>query len=193
MTERYFKFLDAAGSGQHSGFAWPLPKGDDPGAWVEAAGALVACENGLHAARAGDCLAWLDETAYELEYDGEVLDGVDKVLGRKARLTRRLAWDERTKRLFACDCAERVLPLYERAVPGDARPREAIAVARRFANGAATREELAAARAAASAAASAAAWYAAGAAERAWQTATLVAYLDGAAVGGALGTMSEEA
>ena len=55
---------------------------------------------------------------------------------------------ERTLRCFACDCAEHVLPLYEAKHPGDDRPRRAIDVARRYADGQATREELTAARAA---------------------------------------------
>ena len=36
---------------------------------------------------------------------------------------------------WAADCAQRALPLYEAAAPGDARPREAIAAARQFAAG----------------------------------------------------------
>jgi hypothetical protein len=49
-------------------------------------------------------------------------------------------------RLFACDCAGRVLPLCEAAHPGDTRPRRAIEVARAYARGEATDEELEAAR-----------------------------------------------
>ena len=55
---------------------------------------------------------------------------------------------KRGLRLFACDCAERVLHIYERDNTSKA-PRQAIKVARRFANGKATKKELAAARAAA--------------------------------------------
>ena len=88
-------------------------------------------------------------------------------------------------RIFACDCAERVLPIYEKQCPKDTRPRQAIEVSRRFANGQATQEGLAAAEAAAWAAtwaaagaavtraaaraAAGAARAAAGAAEREWQ------------------------
>ena len=54
--------------------------------------------------------------------------------------------------LFRCDCAERVLPIFEDEYPGDSRPRAAIETARRFADGEATTMELAAARAAARAA-----------------------------------------
>ena len=74
--------------------------------------------------------------------------------------------DESKLRLFACDCAEQVLPLFERDYPKDKRPRVAIETARRFANGKATQKELAAAGAAAWAAAGAAAGAAAWAAAR---------------------------
>ncbi|NLP82263.1 hypothetical protein HF576_00210 [Microbacterium sp. CFH 90308] len=43
--------------------------------------------------------------------------------------------DRRTVAAWAADCAERVLPLFETAVPGDDRPRDAIARARAFARG----------------------------------------------------------
>ena len=72
---------------------------------------------------------------------------------------------DRIARLFACECAARVLTIFERDRPGDDRPRRAIETARRFATGEATREELAAAWAAAGSAA----WAAAGAA--AWDAA----------------------
>ena len=104
---------------------------------------------------------------------------------------------DRIARIFACDCAERVSPLWVRDYPDDTRPQQAVAVARRFAAGDATAEELAAPSAAAwdaasaaawgaaSAAASAAAWgaaraaasAAASAAERAWQMETFRAAL----------------
>jgi hypothetical protein len=78
---------------------------------------------------------------------------------------------DRLARLFACDCAEAVLHIYEKQFPDDKRPRDAVRVSRAFAEGKATRDELAAARAAAwdaaRAAARAAAWDAARAAARA--------------------------
>jgi len=58
---------------------------------------------------------------------------------------------EKEIRLFACDCAERVLPIYEKQYPDDQRPRQAIETARRFAIGKATPEELHAAGATAGA------------------------------------------
>lgn len=67
--------------------------------------------------------------------------------------------------LFACDCAEMVLPLFERERPDDMRPRDAIAVARSQTSNSAAE---AAARAAA-------AWDAARALEAAWSAARAVA------------------
>lgn len=57
-------------------------------------------------------------------------------------------------RLFGCDCAEKVLECFERQHPTDKRPRLAIETSRRFAQGKATKEELAAAMDAAKATAS---------------------------------------
>jgi hypothetical protein len=72
-------------------------------------------------------------------------------------------------RLFACDCAEHVLCLFERDYPDNKRPRDCIEVSRKYANGevgdaamdAAWDAAWAAAWAAARAAAGAAAWAAA--------------------------------
>ena len=60
-------------------------------------------------------------------------------------------------RLLACDYAEHVLRIFETQYPDDDRPREAIAVSRRYARGEATDAELSAARDAAGAAAGSAA------------------------------------
>jgi hypothetical protein len=98
---------------------------------------------------------------------------------------------DRVARLFACDCAERVLPVFERECPGDVRPREAIAVARRYAAGAASEAEMAAARDAAGAAAWAAARDAAWAA--AWAAARDAAWAAGAAARDAAGAAAWDA
>ena len=52
---------------------------------------------------------------------------------------------DREIRLFACDCAERVMPIYEKECPDDSRVRDCIETARRFAEGGATDGELRAA------------------------------------------------
>ena len=52
----------------------------------------------------------------------------------------------RERELFAADCAERVLCLYERKFPGDRRVRDAIEARRYYANGRISQEEWEAAR-----------------------------------------------
>jgi hypothetical protein len=154
------------GSGQ-----WSLPKNGKPGAWFKVKGKLEPCENGIHACRRDQLVEWLGPAIYELEPGSKVLDWGDKVGMRRARLIRKIdAWNERTARLFACDCAERVLPIFERQRPNNTRPREAIRIARLYADGGATENELAAAaRAAARAAAGVAEGVAAG--DAAWAAA----------------------
>ncbi len=91
---------------------------------------------------------------------------------------------DRFSRLIACDCAERVLPIYEKRYPDDKRPRLAVGTARLYALGQATRAELDAARDAAgdaardaARAARAAAWDAARAARAAaWDAAWAAAW-----------------
>ena len=122
----------------------------------------------LHVTDFEHLLDWAKAELYEVEVDESrgIVVGDNKVGVRRARLTKRVeAWNDRNLRLFAADCAEHVLPLFEQRYPDDKRPREAIEVARRFARGEATREELAAARAAARAA------------ETTWQRALLREYL----------------
>ena len=53
---------------------------------------------------------------------------------------------ERRVRLWGADCAAHVLPIFEREMPGDARPRQAIEAARGFARGTVSNAALAAAR-----------------------------------------------
>ena len=122
---------------------WPLqaverlPKGTEP----------VLCEVGLHASRkALDALNYAPGPfVSRVRLSGVVVVGDDKACGT---VRTRLAGPvdvSREMRLFACDCAERVLSIFERERPGDLRPRKAIETARRYATGDATDEELAAA------------------------------------------------
>ncbi len=148
------------------------------GLTVRVEGPLVPCENGLHGWPISGLLNLTAERLVRVEVGAEYVwhgEGVERKIVARAMTPAELieAYNDRTLRLFAADCAERVLPLFERQQPNDDRPRRAIETARRFANGEATRDELAAAWAAAWAAARAAAGDAAGdaawAAEREWQ------------------------
>lgn len=166
---RLWKCLSAGRRPAHGGSGrWP-----EVGEWLRVEGDLVLHKNGLHLCRDGDAVRWLSQEIYEAESRGEIVEGDDKIVVREARLTRRCdGWTERTAREFACDCAERVVHLCD-----DPRPREAIAVARRYARGDATDAELDAARAAARDAAGVAAW-AAGetAGVAAWEAARAAAW-----------------
>jgi len=87
----------------------------------------------------------------------------DALWGLRAVLPEHEQDRDRLARLFACDCAEKALHIFEQQNPDDKRPREAIQAARDFATG----KISAAASAAASTAASTAARDAASAAARA--------------------------
>ena len=183
-----YKVLNPDGTPFHGGSGqWSLPTKGDSGAWTPGewmptiAGELIPCSNGYHLCQEADLLRWLGPAIFEAEYRGDCVNADNKITVREARLLRKIeSWNERTARLFACDCAERVLHLYEARYPDDDRPREAIRVARAFANGAATEDELAAARDAARAAWDAA-WAAGWDDEQEWQTARLSEYLHGEA------------
>ncbi len=103
---------------------WFLPEGDRPGRWMPAiTGALEPCRRGYHLCRATDLLEWLGPRIYVAEARGDRVVDTDKIVVRAARLVRQLTtWNDRTARLFAADCAEAVLPIYENTHPGDARP-----------------------------------------------------------------------
>ena len=136
-------------------------------------GELVPCSNGYHLCREQDLIYWLGPNIFKAEHRGELVEDQNKVVVREARIIRELNWNDRKARLFACDCAERVLHLFEKSSPTDKRPRECIEVSRRFALGEATKQELwdagTAARTAAGDAAGTAARTAAG--DAAWDAA----------------------
>jgi hypothetical protein len=175
MSEKLYKVLGNNGNSCNGGRGkWSLPtKTGRPGHWMPPIeGHLIPCENGYHLCREADLIHWLGPTIYEAEYRGDRVDGDNKIVVREARLLYRFgAWNEKTARLFACDCASWALTLIEKP---DARSVEAVRVARLFAVGEANQEQLAAAWAAAGDAAGAAARGAARAA--AWDAARGVAW-----------------
>lgn len=169
-NELLFKALDTDGSVYHGGHGqWHKTR-----KWMPPIeGRLVPCKNGYHLCREQDLVYWLGPAIWEATYRGERIDADDKIVVREARLVRKLkTWNEQTARLFACDCADRALARIKKP---DQRSVDAVAVARRFAVGEATKEELTAARDEAWAAASVAARDA----ERQWQTERLMEYLYG--------------
>ena len=115
-------------------------------------GEIVICAHGYHASRtAWDALQFAPGPVLCLVEVEPVEERADKLASRSRRLIKAVNV-ERELREFAADCALRVLHFYEKAYPGDQRPRAAIATARAYARGEATDGELGAARDAAYAA-----------------------------------------
>ena len=159
--ETLYKWTRADGRAPNGGSGtWSLPN-ERPGRWWHVKGEVEPCRNGLHLCRASDLLTWIPDgvcALHEVEWKGKRIDCDDKVVVRSARLVRTLpGWNETTSRLFAADCAESVLYIYEAEHPGDGRPREAIDAARAYAHSQIDAAASAAAWAASNAA-SAAAW-----------------------------------
>jgi hypothetical protein len=147
VSQQYaYKFLGPGRMPCHGGRgAWP-----EPGAWTPVLAGLVPCKRGYHVCGPRQLVEWIGPELWRVEWRGESVDDGDKLVVAEARLVERItAWDERTARLFACDCAERVVHL----TGPDDRCVAAIAVARRFARGEATDRDRTAAVDAASAAA----------------------------------------
>ena len=172
----YYKVLDGETS-TYQRHEWSLPANGKLGAWMPAiTGPLVECRNGYHLCHgAAQVIHWLGPEIYGAEVRGDILSCDTKIVVREVRLVSKVeTWNECTARLFAADCAEHVLHLYESQHPGDDRPRKAIAAARAFAKGGFADATAAAAAAAdaADAAAADAAWSAAWSAESAaWSAA----------------------
>jgi hypothetical protein len=168
-----YKGLNTDGASPYQGFVWPLPVYEGgtwvaAGKWVTWDGPLVACASGIHYCTQSQVVHWLQPTLYAFEAAGETVNGGNKSICSRGRLLYKIdAWNEQTQRLFAAECAERVLPIYEKEHPSDTRPRDAILASRQFAFGLIGAAAWAAARDAARAAAWAAAWAAARDAARA--------------------------
>jgi len=167
------------GTGRYS-----LPTAKGPGDWMPKV-KIDPCYSGYHLCHGAEHLIhWLGPDIYSVETRGEFVDADNKVVASEVRLISRVeTWTDQSARLFAADCAEHVLPIFEREYPDDGWPRAAIAAARAFAKGeidadalsaagdavrsAALSAARSAARAAAGATARATAWAAAGVAARA--------------------------
>ena len=168
MTGIYYKVLGEDGQCYYAGKGkWSLAQDGQPGEWMpRIEGELILCERGYHILRAEHLVTWLGPCIHRVEAEDPILWDDDKGVTARARdLGRISAWNVRTARLFAADCAEHVEHLYTLDTPWQ--PAQTIEVARRYAEGLATQDELAAAGAAAWAAAGDAAWAAAGDAARA--------------------------
>lgn len=172
------------------GVNWFLPKKQEFGKWMPESDGELTRDNGYHLYSSQNLVARLSSEVYEAEFEGDVLKGDGFTLARKVRLTRKLNWNKKVAVMFATDCAERVLPMFEERYPEDIRPRLAIQIARDFVNGSVSEKEMTEVRIAAFSAVKLAtseeAYYAASAAaystnwfsprDAAWHAAQAVAY-----------------
>ena len=162
MNITLYKVLNYDGKPIHGGKgSYSLPTTDKPGKWMPPI-KPVPCISGYHLCRGAEHLVhWLGPVIWGVEVRGEIVEDDNKVVCESVRLMARVdTWNEKTARLFAADCAERVLPIFENARPGDMRPREAVEAARAYVRGEINKVALVAAADAAWAAvdAAAAAW-----------------------------------
>ena len=81
-----YKFLHAGGVGLFSGFAWPLPEGGEPGAWVAIEGDPVRCTNGIHACDAAALVDWIDDELWVIELNGAVSTSDGVLVAAQGRL-----------------------------------------------------------------------------------------------------------
>lgn len=159
-----YKWLNGREATHVDGFRYRL------GRWQpEIKDGLQPCANAYHGCLSRHLPQWISRDLFVIESKTEWLDAGDKLYTRgPVRIVEHLAgWNERTARLCAADFAERVLPIFEDAHPGDDRPRLAIQAARDYANGLID------------IAAGAAAWGAAWAAAGAWQGERILDYAYG--------------
>ena len=189
----HYKVLNTDGTCCNGGTGkWYLPQGKSPGKWMPPVHDIQLCARGYHLCTLEQLVPFLGPAIYVAEGRGVHVEDEYKSAWSEARLLYRTVWDAKAARLFASDCAEHVLPLYERLYPSDTRVRDCISTARQCALGLATEKQLDAAQDAAWAAwaaraaawaARAAAWAArdaagaAWAAARRWQTKRLMEYL----------------
>jgi len=137
---KFYKTLDETGFSCFGGEAeWSLPRLNDDGTWIPGEWMppieyeLVECKNGYHIATFNQLLHWLAPRIFEAEAGREVIRSEYKYISRRCRLLREFTnWNEQAARLFACNCVERVLPLYEKRYQNDTRLRDAINEIRLF-------------------------------------------------------------
>ena len=137
-----YKWLLSDNSTAVQNTPWPVAVGE----WTNPE-IPVLCKSGWHAMYEKDVLIHLPARTsaklWRVEVRGEIVEGDDKIAAESMRLLYCLGeMTDSNLRLFACDVAEDALSLVEKPDP---RSLAAIEVARRYAVGAATSVELAAA------------------------------------------------
>lgn len=150
---KYYKVLDKKGYSCNGGYAkWSLPTQNEDGSWTPGEwmppvdGILEPCVNGYHIITIEKLVHWLGDRIFEVEVGKEIVHDDNKshlFVVRTCRLVREcIGWNERTARIFAADCAERVLPIYELIYHDTNKLKHAIETARLYADGRATCSEL---------------------------------------------------
>ena len=151
-----YKWLLTNGESPVQNCKWPLEIGE----WSEPRTPVI-CRSGWHGVYEEDVLRHLPQghaTLWVVETKGEFVKGDDKFAAAQMRLVHPLGTtDDRNLRLFACDVAQDVLPVWKAFAPDDTTVEYCITVQRRYAVGEATLNELSAAESAARSAAESAA------------------------------------
>jgi len=134
----YYKLLNSDGTPSNggSGVSYYLPDGDKPGKWMPKINDIALCSRGYHVVDFEHLLDWRGMLLCEAEIRGDNIRDNSKIVAQEIRLLHVVqTWNEKNLRLFAADCAEHVLPIFEKKYPKDNRPRLAIQAARAFAEG----------------------------------------------------------
>ena len=134
----YYKLLNSDGTPSNggSGVSYYLPDGDKPGKWMPKIEDIALCSRGYHVVDFEHLLDWRGMLLCEAEIRGDNIRDNSKIVAQQIRLLHVVqTWNEKNLRLFAADCAEHVLPIFEKKYPKDNRPRLAIQAARAFAEG----------------------------------------------------------
>ena len=100
-------------------------------------GKIVPCERGFHASPTlWDALTYAPgPIACLVELGGTIIPHGDDKFAASSRKLLAAVDVSKELRLFAADCAEHVIHLFEREYPNDDRPRKAIEAARAYADG----------------------------------------------------------
>jgi hypothetical protein len=102
-----YKFLAKGAIGPISGYAWPAPRGVEPGPWIEVDGPLALCSRGVHLCAPTDLAHWLHDELWHVESDGDPIQGIDCFIVRRARLVRRVdVWSHEGSARFARSCVD---------------------------------------------------------------------------------------
>ena len=96
-----YKFLDHGRLAPFTGVRWPEPR-----SWLES-DRVELCVSGVHACRVRDLPYWLRTELWEVELEGDVVEGERLVAARRGRLVRRIeGWNDASARAFGASCAE---------------------------------------------------------------------------------------